>query len=229
MDRKHCFQGGCRFSNLRHVCGDSFHALRSPGARSIQPKFQPVRPGKLFHLKRWTRFFETFPVEPNRSIEFWTKIFRKFWLNGSRPRGFRGGNENLWEIVASSPLLGPSLARSREARFACPDRRACSQAILFSMLHSSIPALGTLWLVFFDSWRQLLSFVHVETKKTQSERVKPSYTTDFDILTFFILKLAGYLADCGIYKDAYRLSSSLFPPFIARLLFLLVYTDQQQL
>ena len=31
-------------------------------------------------------------------------------------------------MVASSPFLGPSLARSREARFACPNRRACSQA-----------------------------------------------------------------------------------------------------
>ena len=39
---------------------------------------------------------------------------------------FRGGNENLW--VASSPFLGPSLARSREARFARQNRRACSQA-----------------------------------------------------------------------------------------------------
>ena len=47
-------------------------------ARSIQPKFQPVRPGKEDHLKRWTRFFETFPVGPNRSIEFWTEISGKF-------------------------------------------------------------------------------------------------------------------------------------------------------
>ena len=31
-------------------------------------------------------------------------------------------------MVASSPFFGPSLARSREARFACPNRRACSQA-----------------------------------------------------------------------------------------------------
>ena len=28
--------------------------------------------------------------------------------------------------------LGPSLVRSREVRFACPNRRACSQAILDS-------------------------------------------------------------------------------------------------
>ena len=25
---------------------------------------------KVVHLKRWTRFFETFPVGPNLSIEF---------------------------------------------------------------------------------------------------------------------------------------------------------------
>ena len=29
-------------------------------ARSIQPKFQPVRPGKEDHLKRWTRFSKLF-------------------------------------------------------------------------------------------------------------------------------------------------------------------------
>ena len=59
------------------------------GARSIQPKFQPVRPGKVVHLKRWTRFFETFPVGPNRSIEFWAEISRNFgWMgraHGLRP------------------------------------------------------------------------------------------------------------------------------------------------
>ena len=51
-------------------------------ARSIQPKFQPVRPGKEDHLKRGTRFFETFPVGPNRSIEFWTEISGNFgWMD----------------------------------------------------------------------------------------------------------------------------------------------------
>ena len=47
-------------------------------ARSIQPKFRPVRPGKVVHLKRWTSYVETFPVGPNRSIEFWTEIFGNF-------------------------------------------------------------------------------------------------------------------------------------------------------
>ena len=43
-------------------------------------------------------------------------------------------NENLWDIVASSLFLSPSWLRrslvpSRTARFAHPDRRACSQAM----------------------------------------------------------------------------------------------------
>ena len=33
-------------------------------ARSVHPKFQLVRPGIVDHLKRCTRFFETFPVGP---------------------------------------------------------------------------------------------------------------------------------------------------------------------
>ena len=59
--------------------------LRKRRVRSIQPKFQPVRPGKVVHLKRWTRFFETFPVGPNRSIEFWTEISGNFgWMDRAR-------------------------------------------------------------------------------------------------------------------------------------------------
>ena len=30
--------GGCHFSNLRHVCGDSFHALQSPGVSGVEMK-----------------------------------------------------------------------------------------------------------------------------------------------------------------------------------------------
>ena len=47
-------------------------------ARSVEPKFQPVGSGKVVHLKRWTRFFETFAVGPNRSIEFWAEISGNF-------------------------------------------------------------------------------------------------------------------------------------------------------
>ena len=53
-----------------------------PRARSIQQKFRPVRPGKVVHLKRWTNFFETFPVGPSRSIAFWTEISGNFgWMD----------------------------------------------------------------------------------------------------------------------------------------------------
>ena len=38
----------------------------------------------------------------------------------------------------NSPFLSPSLARSREARFACPNRRACSQAITCFYLNAPI-------------------------------------------------------------------------------------------
>ena len=60
------------------------------GVCSIQPKFWPIWQGKVVHLKRWTSFFETFPVAPNWPIEFWTKISRHFgWMDrtqGSRVR-----------------------------------------------------------------------------------------------------------------------------------------------
>ena len=49
------------------------------------------------------------------------------------PSSGRSTNEILWEIIASSPFLCPSrlhhsLAHSRETRFTCPNRRACSEA-----------------------------------------------------------------------------------------------------
>ena len=52
--------------------------------RSIQPKFRPVRPGKVDHLKGWTSFIETFPVGLNRSIEFWTETsWNLGWIDGA--------------------------------------------------------------------------------------------------------------------------------------------------
>ena len=46
------------------------------------PNFRPVRRGKVVHVLRWTTFFETFPVGPNRSIEFWTEISGNFgWMD----------------------------------------------------------------------------------------------------------------------------------------------------
>ena len=65
----------CNMSSVLLACKMKF---AKHWARSIQPKFRPVRPGKVDHLKRWTSFFETFPVGPNRSIEFWTEISGNF-------------------------------------------------------------------------------------------------------------------------------------------------------
>ena len=47
----------------------------------------------MVDLKRWTRFFETFPVGPNRSIEFWTEISGNFgWMDRARHFPF-----NFWK------------------------------------------------------------------------------------------------------------------------------------
>ena len=61
-----------------------------------------------------------------------TSFFSQWYFPSSR----RSTNENLKGMVASSPFAGPSrlrrsLARSRAARFALPNRRACSQASYF--------------------------------------------------------------------------------------------------
>ena len=90
------------------------------GARSIQPKFRPVRPGKEDHLKRWTIFFETFPVGPNRSIEFWTEISGNFgrdpfdqnsnWSDREKWSTSKGGPvfSKLFRLDRTDPLsFGP--------------------------------------------------------------------------------------------------------------------------
>ena len=47
---------------------------REHGARSIQPKFQPVRPGKVVHLKRWTRFSKLFRLDRTDPLRFGPKF-----------------------------------------------------------------------------------------------------------------------------------------------------------
>ena len=76
-----------------------------PRARSIQPTFKPVRPGKEDHLKRWTCFFETFPVGPNRSIEFWTEISGTFGLM-DRAQRLRNERRNSILMTRHYPDLG---------------------------------------------------------------------------------------------------------------------------
>ena len=76
---------GVNIQGLQRNAQNSVMHVQSCWARSIQPKSQPARPGKVVHLIRWTRFFETFPVGPNRSIEFWTKISGNFdWMDRAR-------------------------------------------------------------------------------------------------------------------------------------------------
>ena len=86
--------------------GSSYRGFELPGARSIQPRFRPVRPGKEDHLKRWTIFFETFPVGPNRSIEFWTEISGNFgWMD-------RAPGVDCTSQVNHNPLLAYSLCKT---------------------------------------------------------------------------------------------------------------------
>ena len=47
--------------------------LPHQGTRSIQPKFQPVRPGKEDHLKRWTRFSKLFRLDRTDPLSFGPK------------------------------------------------------------------------------------------------------------------------------------------------------------
>ena len=80
---------------------------------------------------------------------------------GNSEAGYGVGIWHFFSLLASSPVWAsktglartreraakprgaeersPSLARSREARFACPNRRACSQANIFSKICHQIP------------------------------------------------------------------------------------------
>ena len=91
----------------------------SARARSIKSKFRPVRPGKEDHLKRWTRFFETFPVGPNRSVEFWTEISGNFGWMDRAPRLF-ANDALLYGIVTSDvdcDLLQSDLCRLESGQY----------------------------------------------------------------------------------------------------------------
>ena len=108
-------------------------------ARSIQPKFQP---GKVVHLKRWTRFFETFPVGPNRSIEFWIEISGNF---GRMDRTQFFPRSNAWELNtnliprAYSPF---KMADWTQAKITARYKKVVSTVFLFislSLYGTSIP------------------------------------------------------------------------------------------
>ena len=66
-------------------------------------KFRPVRTGNVVHLKRWTSFFETFAVGPNRSTEFWTGIAGNFgWMVAALVRSVYGNEHSLESVCLMS-------------------------------------------------------------------------------------------------------------------------------
>ena len=77
--------------------------------RSIRPKFQPVRPGKVVHLKRWTRFFETFAVGPKfpEILVEWIAPWSRLILNFPRAKAMwsRFSNQRMEISLPLSNLL----------------------------------------------------------------------------------------------------------------------------
>ena len=91
--------------------------VENQGARSIQPKFQPVRPGKVVHLKRWTRFFETFPVGPK-----FPEILVEWIAPRTKPPGLRAaGQPGRWASGLRG-CRGPRAAGPSGRRAAGPSR-----------------------------------------------------------------------------------------------------------
>ena len=75
---------------------------RTERARSIQPKFQPVRPGKEDHLKRWTRFSKLFRLDRTDPLSFGPK-FPESLVEWIAPRKYRPSYELPYEIPAPVP------------------------------------------------------------------------------------------------------------------------------
>ena len=66
------------------------------------------------------------PWEEKKDIWFLTSLL--YWASSKQLYHPKGANVIL--ACEQALLFGPSLSRSREAHFACPNRRACSQAIM---------------------------------------------------------------------------------------------------
>ena len=63
----------------------------------------------------------------NQSGEWFKKI--RFWCRADLPVSCSlRASSPVWASEASERASGPSIARSGEAHFVCPNRRACSQA-----------------------------------------------------------------------------------------------------
>ena len=66
------FGGGYFYGlNTKCVCRNWTRAIYCRFAHDVTEAMLVKGKETLVHLKRWTNFFETFPVGPNRSIEFW--------------------------------------------------------------------------------------------------------------------------------------------------------------
>ena len=79
------FHVGVPLPSISVIRSGQVYFVLNSWARSFQPKFRPVRPGEVVHLKRWTSFFRNFSgwTEPIHWVL--DQNFRKFWLNGSYP------------------------------------------------------------------------------------------------------------------------------------------------
>ena len=76
--------GGCHFSNLRHVCGDSFHALRSPGVSGVEMKIYERWLQALFSSAPRSRVLARLALlaqigELARRLNFVTLVSGRFW------------------------------------------------------------------------------------------------------------------------------------------------------
>ena len=101
-------------------------------ARSIQPKFQPVRPGKEDHLKRWTHFSKLFRLDRTDPLSFGPK-FPEILVEWIAPtvsvpvlpytqdvtntgNGERGTGTGVWELMYSGNPLENSRWRTKQKK-----------------------------------------------------------------------------------------------------------------
>ena len=73
LERKNAFLG---YKNKKFKKSKNWHFSTgvNPWARSIRPKFRPVRPKKDDHLKRWTRFLKLFRLDRTDPLTFGPKF-----------------------------------------------------------------------------------------------------------------------------------------------------------
>ena len=88
--------GVCHFSNLRHVCSDSFHALQSPGVSEVEMNMrdrckQPRSQGSLLPALRSER--ERDPVK------HWSRVSQNL---GDYKQTIWGRDRQVWDLSLQS-------------------------------------------------------------------------------------------------------------------------------